>query len=73
MPGTMVSSSRAFTSVNSTSNSVRKALLLPHLKEQKLSLERAGKTSGNYTGSGAVSHSCFGNTWISKTERYAPR
>lgn len=49
MPGTMVSSSRAFTSVNSASNSVRKALLLPHLKEQKLRLERAGKTSGSYT------------------------
>lgn len=66
MPGTMVSSSRAFTSVNSASNSVRKALLLPHLKEQKLRLERAGKTST--IGSGDVSRPCPGNSWVSKTE-----
>lgn len=49
MPGTMVSSSRAFTSVNSASNSVRKVLLSPHLKGQELSLERTGKISGNHT------------------------
>lgn len=59
MPGTVVSSSRAFISVNSASNPVRKALLLPHLKKQELSWERTGKhpvATPTTIGSVAVSH-----------------